>query len=134
MYAAHLSGLVLVHARTCLHHAICHAIGSVSGVGHGDANSVMLAHVLAFNASLTSEALAQAAISIHAGSKATDFITALQNLQQATQTPRRLRDIGVAHADLDRIATKTMGERGLYFNPRAVRDVTDIRDLLEGAY
>lgn len=134
MYAAHLSGLVLVHARTCLHHAMCHAIGSVSGVGHGDANSVMLPHVLVFHAEQTADALTLAARTIDAGHTATDFIAALQNLQRITQAPSRLRDIGVHHADLDRIAAKTMGERGLYFNPRAVRDVADIRALLEAAY
>jgi alcohol dehydrogenase class IV len=134
MYAAHLSGLVLVHARTCLHHAICHAIGSVCGVGHGDANSVMLPHVLTFHAEQTADALALAARTIHVGNTSADFIAALQHLQQSIQSPARLRDIGVAHVDLDRIATKTMGERGLYFNPRAVRDVAEIRALLEAAY
>ena len=133
MYAAHLSGLVLVHARTCLHHAICHAIGSVCGVGHGDANSVMLPHVLAFNAPATDEALALAAKTVNAGQTAADFISALHKLQQATHVPVRLRDIGVAEQDLPRIATKTMGERGLYFNPRAA-DVDDINALLAQAY
>lgn len=134
MYAAHLSGLVLVHARTCLHHAMCHAIGSVSGVGHGDANSVMLPHVLTFHAEQTADALALAARTIDAGHTAADFIAALRHLQRITQAPSRLQDIGVRHADLDRMATKTMGERGLYFNPRVVRDVTEIRALLEAAY
>lgn len=134
LYAAHLSGLVLVHARTCLHHAICHAIGSVSGVGHGDANAVMLPQVLAFNAEATAPALARAARALGCGSDAAAFLRALQALREETGVPTRLRDIGVEHAALDRIASKTMGERGLYFNPRRVTDVGEIRRLLEQAY
>jgi alcohol dehydrogenase len=40
----------------------------------------------------------------------------------------------VGYDTLDRIATKTMGERGLYFNPRHVNDASEIRQLLEQAY
>jgi alcohol dehydrogenase class IV len=134
LYAAHLSGLVLVHARTCLHHAICHAIGSVCGVGHGDANAVMLPHVLAFNAEATAPALARAARALGCGSDATAFLAALQILRAEIGVPTRLRDIGVEHLALDRIASKTMGERGLYFNPRQVADAGEIRRLLEQAY
>ncbi|NBY70643.1 MAG: iron-containing alcohol dehydrogenase [Betaproteobacteria bacterium] len=134
LYAAHLSGLVLVHARTCLHHAICHAIGSVCGVGHGDANSVMLPHALAFNSEATASALSRAARILDCGSDASDFLRALKVLQEQTSVPQRLRDIGVGYKTLDRIATKTMGERGLYFNPRHVNDASEIRQLLEQAY
>jgi alcohol dehydrogenase len=94
----------------------------------------MLPHVLTFHAEQTADALALAARTLHVGNTSADFIAALQHLQQSIQSPARLRDIGVAHVDLDRIATKTMGERGLYFNPRAVRDVAEIRALLEAAY
>ena len=48
--------------------------------------------------------------------------------------PRRLRDIGVAEESLERIASKTMGERGLYFNPRPVADAGEILGLLRQAF
>ena len=131
LYAAHLSGLVLVNARTCLHHAVCHAIGSVTGVPHGDANAVLLPHALRFNAEAVRPALERASAAVAGGG---DFIAWLETLAQGLAVPRRLRDIGVAHEDLERIAAKTMGERGLYFNPRAVQHAGEIRDLLEQAY
>ena len=131
LYAAHLSGLVLVNARTCLHHAICHAIGSVTGVPHGEANAVMLSHTLRFNAEAVRPALERAVATVCGGN---DVIDWLENLTQSLPLPRRLRDIGVAREDLDRVATKTMGERGLYFNPRIVKHASEIRDLLELAY
>jgi alcohol dehydrogenase class IV len=134
LYAAHLSGLVLVNARTCLHHAICHAIGSVTGVGHGDANAVMLPHAVAFNASAAAPALARAAAALGAGHDAASLVGAIRSLQAGIGVPTRLRDIGVPDDVLERIAAKTMRERGLYYNPRQVADAAEVRALLDAAF
>jgi alcohol dehydrogenase class IV len=130
LYAAHLSGLVLVNARTCLHHAVCHAIGSVTGVPHGEANAVLLPHALRFNREAVGPALAQASAAL--GGR--DVIEWLDELTRRLGVPRRLRDIGVAQDALERIAHKTMGERGLYFNPRPVQDAGEILGLLQQAF
>ena len=134
LYAAHLSGLVLVNARTGLHHAICHAIGSVTGVGHGDANAVMLPHVIAFNAPAAAQPLARAAVAMGAGHDAAALVQAVYALQAVIGVPTRLRDIGVPPDSLDRIADKTLRERGLYYNPRPVADAREVRALLDAAY
>lgn len=130
LYAAHLSGLVLVNARTCLHHAVCHAIGSVTGVPHGEANAVLLPHALRFNREAVGPALAQASAALGG----VDVIEWLDELTRQLGVPRRLRDIGVAQDALERIANKTMGERGLYFNPRPVHDAGEILGLLQQAF
>ena len=117
--AAHLSGLVLVNARTCLHHAICHAIGAVTGVAHGDANSVILPHAMQFNHEWLDNAFT---------------IVAVRALQATLRVPTRMRDIGVRRDAIGTIAAKVMSERGLYFNPRPVRDVDEIMALLEAAW
>jgi alcohol dehydrogenase len=131
LYAAHLSGLVLVNARTALHHAICHAIGSVTGAAHGQANAVMLAHALRFNAPFVGPALERAAGALEG---VADIVAWIDELGARLRLPRRLRDIGVPHESLDRIAAKTLGERGLYFNPRPVQEAAELRALLEEAY
>lgn len=131
LYAAHLSGLVLVNARTGLHHALCHAIGALTGAGHGAANAVMLPHAVAFNAQAAPQALARAAKALGFGGA---LVPALQRLQHTLGVPTRLRDIGVPAEALERIADKTMGERGLYFNPRAVHGAAELRQLLAAAY
>jgi len=135
LYAAHLSGLVLINARTCLHHAICHAIGSVTGVSHGAANSVMLPHSVAFNAEAAAAPLARAAAALPGGGTgAGDLVSALHRLQTAADVPTRLRDTGVPADALDRIAAKTLRERGLFYNPRPVVDAAQVRALLEAAF
>jgi alcohol dehydrogenase len=134
LYAAHLSGRVLLNARTCLHHAVCHAIGAVAGVGHGDANAVMLPYAVAFNARAAAAALARATAALGAGADAAALVPALRALQEAAGVPTRLRDIGVPAAALERIAAKTMRERGLHYNPRPVSGAHEVRALLDAAF
>lgn len=134
LYAAHLSGQVLLNARTCLHHAICHAIGAVTGVGHGDANAVMLPYAVAFNAEAAAMVLARAAAALDTDAEASALVPALRALQSAAGVPTRLRDIGVPAAALERIAAKTMRERGLHYNPRPVSGAHEVRALLDAAF
>jgi alcohol dehydrogenase len=131
--AAHLSGLVLMNARTCLHHAICHALGAVTGVGHGRANAVILPHAMAFNADFAPEAMASMGRA-WPGKTAATAIERVQALQAAIGVPTRLRDIGVPREALDNVARKAMGERGIYFNPRTPRGPEEIAALLEQAW
>lgn len=131
LYAAHLSGLVLVNARTALHHAVCHAIGSVTGAPHGEANAVLLPHALRFNRPAVEDALRSASAVVPGGQ---DIIGWIEAMTALLGVPRRLRDIGVARESLEAIAHKSMGERGLYFNPRQVLDAGEILDLLQQAY
>jgi alcohol dehydrogenase len=131
LYAAHLSGLVLVNARTALHHAVCHAIGSVTGAPHGQANAVLLPHALAFNRPHVAQALQRASAVLPGGQDVIDWVA---RTSVALGVPTRLRDIGVAQDALAVIAQKTMGERGLYFNPRPVSHASEILALLQQAY
>jgi alcohol dehydrogenase len=135
--AAHLSGLVLLNARTCLHHAVCHAIGAVAGVAHGDANSVMLPHAIGFNASSAPAAMKLAAHAMRCGDESRtqeQVADRLARLQAEIGVPARLRDIGVPESLLAPIALKVMSERGLYFNPRQVSGPHEVEDMLGRAW
>jgi alcohol dehydrogenase len=131
--AAHLSGLVLMNARTCLHHAICHALGAVTGVPHGQANAVVLPHAMAYNASAAPEAMAGIA-GAWGAPHAADPVDLVRKLQTDVGVPTRLRDIGVQRSALGDVAQKVMGERGVYFNPRTVSGPAEIAALLERAW
>jgi alcohol dehydrogenase class IV len=48
--------------------------------------------------------------------------------------PNRLRDVGLSATDLDEVAEDLMFERGLYFNPRMVHGVGELRTLLDAAF
>lgn len=132
--AAHLSGHVLLNARTCLHHAICHALGAVTGVGHGAANAAILPHAMEFNAPAAPEAMAALVRAWPGAGEGDSAVGLVRGLQQRIGVPSRLRDIGVTRDALDTVATKVMGERGVYFNPRAVHGAAEIRAVLEAAW
>lgn len=130
MLAAHMSGMVLASARSCLHHAICHVLGATFGVPHGAANAVILPHAVRFNAPA-----AQAEITAAAHALGGDDLPAcLIALQAETGVPTRLRDLGIAREDLPGVAHHVMGERGLAFNPRAVTHPDDILSILMAAW
>lgn len=134
MTAAHLAGRVIANARTALHHAICHAIGAMCHVGHGDANAVMLPHVLSFNADQVQTALDQALAVWPDRAPHDSLVDCVRRLQARLHVPCRLRDLGMTPDQLPAVARKVMGERGLYFNPRTVTDPAEIQHLLEQAY
>jgi len=82
----------------------------------------------------TARALARAAASLGAPAEPDALAPALVALQAAAGVPTRLRDIGVPATSLDRIAAKTMGERGLHYNPRPVSGAHELRALLDAAF
>ncbi|MDB5802886.1 MAG: iron-containing alcohol dehydrogenase [Betaproteobacteria bacterium] len=138
--AAHLSGQVLLGARTCLHHALCHVLGATTGIAHGDANAVMLPHAMAFNQPAAAE-LAQAAraagiaaFTDDDGLAAHKLTAAVRELGERIGVPRRLRDLGVRREQLAGVAEHALGERGLYFNPRRVESAAPLLELLEKAW
>lgn len=138
LLAAHISGMVLASARSCLHHAICHVLGATFGVAHGAVNSVMLPHAVQFNAPFAVKALTAAAHRLGIAGPSNDAPAALidwiRALQRSTEVPTRLRDLGIARDALGAVAEKTMHERGLAFNPRPVLGAADIESILMAAW
>lgn len=131
LVAAQLSGQVLLNARTGLHHAICHALGAGTGIGHGDANAVLLPEAVAFNAPACEAELAAAAAACGlAETSAMALVAHLRTLQRTLGVPTQLRDLGVPQAALAAVAAQVMHERGLFFNPRRVQDAGEIVALL----
>lgn len=137
LVAAHLSGQVLLNARSCIHHAVCHSLGAVAGISHGDANSIMLSHAMAFNAK---DPAAAAALSLCAQALGARHATPegaidrVQWLQKEIKVLTRLRDTGMQLSLLPEVAAKVMNEKGLYANPRQVTEVAQVEPLLLSAW
>jgi maleylacetate reductase len=113
-------------------HGIGHVLGGTAGVPHGYTSCVMLPHVLRFNASVNarrqiwiSEALGQPSAS--AGDLITELVAGLG-------LPGRLRDVGVKHEQLDRIAQESMHDRWVHTNPRKIDGPETVRALLDLAW
>jgi alcohol dehydrogenase class IV len=138
---AHLSGMVISNARVGIHHAVCHCLGALGGLPHGVANAVMLPHALAYNAAEAAPQLAAMAEAmgddirgLGPAEAAEAAIDAVRRLQRGAGVPTRLRDTGLDRDLLPAIARHTLGDRGLYFNPRRTESAAPINELLERAW
>lgn len=141
LIGAHLSGHVIANARVGLHHAMCHGIGSHGGLSHGDANAIMLPHVLRYNRRAVIPELAALAAAmgedvrgLSAEVAADRAIAAVERLQERARVPRRLRDAGFDRAKIAAIATMTLSDRGAYFNPIPAPPAADIERLMQEAW
>lgn len=157
--AAHLGGMVLAMARSCLHHAICHVVATRYRLGHGAVNSVVLPHAIAYNeadpavaarlapaletvnratASMRDAHAAAAAAPRAAGAEAAPPYASLSAwllaLQRRHALPTHLRDLGVPADDLPALAERVMTERGLALNPRHVAHPADVLAILHAAF
>lgn len=140
LVGASLSGLVIANARVGIHHGVCHGLGSLGGLAHGVANSVMLPHAMRFNRDVAAEPLRLAADALGvdvrdlAPPQAADAaIAAVEALQAALGVPRRLSAAGLDRGLLPRLAQGAMSDRGLYFNPRPASRA-EVLALLEAAW
>lgn len=136
LQAAHLAGLALSMARSCLHHAICHVVASRQALSHGAVNSVILPHALAFNEVEAAEALRPAldAVNRHSPRPYPSLSAWVVDLQHRHAMPARLSDLGVPRDDLDHMARDVMTERGLALNPRPLTSVAEVLAILRAAF
>jgi maleylacetate reductase len=137
LYGAYLAGVALAGAGTALHHKLCHVLGGTFGLVHGECNSAVLAHVVAYNCDRAPDALAEVASAlsdagVSRGSTAGDAAAALYDLAGRLGAPTSLRAIGMPEQGLDRAAELAVAETGTT-NPR-VPDVASLRALLQRAF
>ncbi|MGY1714520.1 maleylacetate reductase [Geodermatophilus nigrescens] len=114
-YGAWLCGAVLAATTMSLHHKLCHTLGGTLDLPHAPTHTVVLPHALAFNQPAAPGAVA--ALSRALGG-APDPARALWELAGRLGAPRSLRELGMAEADVDRIADLAVANP--YANPRPV--------------
>jgi len=118
---AMLAGQAFANAPVGAVHALAYPLGGRFHIPHGHSNSLVLPHVLRFNASAASALYAELAETVGlAGSGEaglTDaFIKWLDSLTEATGIERRLRDMSIAQADLPMLANDAMDQSRLLIN------------------
>ena len=141
MLGAHMSGQVISNARVGLHHAICHGLGSLGGLAHGDANAIMLPHVVRYNRDAAASQLAGLADALGedtrhlgAGNAAERAVKRIASLQSDAGVPTRLRDVGFDRSLITPIADMTLADRGSYFNPVVAPPKADIEAIIGAAW
>jgi alcohol dehydrogenase class IV len=127
LLGAMLAGQSFANAPVAAVHALAYPIGGIFHVPHGLSNSLVLPHVLRFNAPAAMSLYADLAGIVAPGATGSDeartaaLIAALENLAERVGIERRLRQVGIAESDLDRLADDAMLQtRLLGNNPREV--------------
>jgi len=127
LYGAWLCGSVLGAVSMGLHHKLCHTLGGSFNLPHAEVHTVILPHVLAYNAAHAPEALKR--VSRALGTP--DAARSLFDLTAHYGAPTSLRVIGMPPDGLDRAAD--LAVQTPYPNPRPL-DRAALRALLQRAF
>ena len=126
---AALGGRCLQNATMGVHHGLAQLVGGRTGIPHGLANAVILAHALRFNV----DAIGPAAARIgRALGDEDDPVGAVDRLRQRLGLPATLAEVGVGPEDLAAVARASQANRSVQANPRPVGE-EDAREILEAA-
>ncbi|NRR32467.1 iron-containing alcohol dehydrogenase [Oxalobacteraceae bacterium] len=139
LLGAMLAGQAFANAPVAAVHALAYPIGGVFHVPHGLSNSLVLPHVLRFNAPAAAPLYAELAAVVvpdASGSveaRAEALTVAMQQIATLTGIQRNLQQVGIAESDLDRLADEAMLQtRLLGNNPREVTRA-DARAIYQAA-
>ena len=115
---------------------LAHAIGHRSNVANGIVNAILLPWTMRFNASATQHTTRRIAESLRTapGGNADGAVETLQLLLDRLNIPRRLRDIGLAQADLEHVADAAMSDWFISRAPRPISSPHQLRGILESAW
>jgi alcohol dehydrogenase class IV len=127
LLGATLAGQAFANAPVAAVHALAYPIGGIFHVPHGLSNSLVLPHVLRFNAPAAAALYAELASIVVPDASGSDaaraeaLAVAMQHMAAATGIERTLQQVGITEADLDRLADDAMLQtRLLGNNPRDV--------------
>jgi maleylacetate reductase len=128
--AAVLGGRCLQNASMGVHHGLAQLIGGRTGIPHGLANAILLAHALRYNAEVV---VVEARRIGEALGDPDDPAGAVDRLRQRVGLPGRLSEVGVTSEDIEVVVRLASGNANIANNPRPVSG-DDARAILESAY
>lgn len=127
LLGATLAGQSFANAPCAAVHALAYPIGGIFHVPHGLSNSLVLPHVLRFNAPNAANLYAELADIVAPGAtgsaeaRTQALIDRMDDIARQTGIETRLSQVGIRESDLDRLADDAMLQtRLLTNNPREV--------------
>jgi alcohol dehydrogenase class IV len=140
LLGAYFAGQAFSNAPVAAVHALAYPIGGIFHVPHGLSNALVLPHVLRFNLSHASAHYAELATIVAPSAQGSEaaraeaLVAAIQHIADRTGIATRLRQVGIAETDLDRLADDAMLQtRLLGNNPREVTRA-DARAIYAAAF
>jgi alcohol dehydrogenase class IV len=123
-----LGGRCLQNASMGVHHGLAQLVGGRTGIPHGLANAILLAHSVRFNAGAVDLARIGAALG-----DTDDPAGAVDRLRAAIGLPATLSEAGVDEDDLDAVARLSQRNGNVQNNPKPVAE-DDARAILDAAF
>jgi alcohol dehydrogenase class IV len=123
-----LAGRCLLNAGMGVHHGLAQLVGGRTGIPHGLANAILLAHAIRFNADAVPDEVERLSAALGG-----DAATAVDELRAAIGLPGRLSEVGVAEEDLDVVARLSQSNANVARNPRPCGEL-DARAILHDAF
>ncbi len=136
LLGAHEAGIAIEQSMLGATHACANPLTAHYGTTHGVAISVILPHVVRWNAAVAGDRYAELLrVSGHrpVGNAAAQLAARLEALARAGGLPATLRDLGVSYDSLDQLASDASTQWTGTFNPRPF-DVRAARVLYEQAF
>ncbi|MEO7428427.1 MAG: iron-containing alcohol dehydrogenase family protein [Acidimicrobiales bacterium] len=125
-----LAGRCLLNAGMGVHHGLAQLVGGRTGIPHGLANAVLLAHCVRFNAVSVPEEVARIGAAL---GDPDDAAGAVDALRERIGLPASLRAAGVAEDELAAVARLSQSNHNVARNPRAVSEA-DALAILHAAW
>ncbi|CAN5797143.1 maleylacetate reductase [soil metagenome] len=127
---AALAGRCLQNASMGVHHGLAQLVGGRTGIPHGLANAVILAHAVRFNADVVPDAVRRVGAAL---GRPDDAAGAVADLVARLGLPDRLSACGVTEDDVEAVARTAEGNGSVRANPRPVGEA-DARAILTAAF
>ena len=127
---AALAGRALQNASMGVHHGLAQLVGGRTGIPHGLANAVILAHAMRFNAGAVPQEMRLIGEAL---GDAEDPAAAVDRLVRRLGLPTGLAEGGVTDEDIDAVVRLSQSSPGVQMNPRPVSE-DDAREILEAAF
>lgn len=139
MVASLEAGLAFSNASLGATHAMAHAVGGLVDNPHGEANAMLVEHVLAFNYPACPERHDQMALRLGADltglgapARRATLLAAVHRLKRAARLDLTLGDRGITRSDLPVLARTAFADPCLATNPRRAT-VEDLESIYEEA-
>jgi alcohol dehydrogenase class IV len=133
------AGLAFSNASLGAVHAMAHSLGGFSDLPHGECNSLLLEHVMAFNYDscparyeVVGKAMGLDLVSLSPDMRKERIINSIRNLREALGITDSLGDLGVTKADIPQLAKNALHDPCMATNPRQPA-AADIERIYEEA-
>ncbi len=141
LIASNIAGAAFSNAQVGLVHGIAHTVGARWGVHHGTANSILMPHVVRWNAAEVAAVYRPAAAALGVDTAGLDdsacaeaTARALAELASQVGLPLRLRDEGVPEEALPALAEGTLEDAAIVYNGRPVSSADEVLEVLRAAW